>query len=356
MSKDELIETIRVKRRQLERYLFYFEKNSDGVFVAGDRPKFGGEEMLQPGVVEDWSLKDVLAHLIDWERRFVRWYQAGWNGEAPDVPALDLDWAEADSGGQDIPPDLRASAISELLTAFKRSYARLLATLEAIPEEDLLTPGRYDWTGDAIVADYAALATYVHYDWAKKHIRHWRKTHAGKHLNKGIILERIQTERRRLQENLATLSDEQTEVAGVVGAWSVKDLLAHLADWEQRFLGWYEAGLRGEVPETPAPGIRWEELDVLNQQIYERHRDRAWEEVWRDFCASYEQVLATVEGIPEEDMFTVGRYAWLGEGNLVGYILANTANHDRWAKDQIRDWLKAQGGPRPGSRSLIAGI
>jgi hypothetical protein len=343
MSKDELIETIRVKRRQLERYLFYFEKHSDGVFVAGDRPKFDREEMLQPGVVEDWSLKDVLAHLIDWERRFVRWYQAGRDGEVPDVPALDLDWEETDVGGQVIPLDLRASAIDEVLATFKGSYEGVLATIEAIPEEDLLTPGHYDWTGDGTVADYVALTTYAHYDWAKKHIHRWRKTHAGKYLNKGVILERIETERRRLEENLATLSEEQMEVAGVVGAWSVKDLLAHLADWEQRFIGWYEAGLRDEVPEIPAPGIGWEELDVLNQQIYERHRDRSLEEVRRDFQASYEQVLTTVQGMAEEELFAVGRYAWLGEGNLVGYVLANTAHHYRWAKDQIRDWLKARG-------------
>lgn len=56
MNKDELIEKIHVNHRQLMRYLFYFEKNSDGVFVASDRPKFGAEEMLIPGVFEDWSL------------------------------------------------------------------------------------------------------------------------------------------------------------------------------------------------------------------------------------------------------------------------------------------------------------
>jgi hypothetical protein len=344
MSKDELIETIRVKHRQLERYLFYFEKNSSGVFVASDRPKFGREEMLQPGVVGDWSLKDLLAHLIDWERRFVHWYQAGRDGEAPEVPAPDFPWEELDVGAQDIPPELWASSIDEVLVALNGSYERVLATVEGIPEQDLFARNRYEWTGDATLADYVALSTYAHYDWAKKQIRRWRKTHVGKYLNKGVILERIEAERRRLEENLATLSEEQMDVSGVVGAWSVKDLLAHLVDWEQRFIGWYEAGLRGEVPEIPAPGIGWAELDVLNQQIYQRHRDRALEEVLREFHASYEQVLATVQGIPEEDMFAIGRYAWLGEGNLVGYILANTANHYRWAKDQIRDWLKAQGG------------
>jgi hypothetical protein len=56
-------------------------------------------------------------------------------------------------------------------------------------------------------------------------------------------------------------------VAGVVGDWSVKDIVARLVDWEQRFIGWYDAGLRGEVPEVPAPGIVWDELDILNKEL-----------------------------------------------------------------------------------------
>jgi hypothetical protein len=66
-------------------------------------------------------------------------------------------------------------------------------------------------------------------------------------------------------------------------------------------------------------------------------------DVRKEFGASYKRVVAVVEGIPEEEIFAVGRYAWLGENNLVGVILANTANHYRWAKGQIREWLKSQG-------------
>jgi hypothetical protein len=111
-----------------------------------------------------------------------------------------------------------------------------------------------------------------HYDWAKKHVRSWRRAHAGMYLNKEEILERIRTERRRLEHDLSQLTGEEIVEGGVVGEWSVKDILAQLVDWEQRYLGWYGAGLRGEVPETPAPGFCWGELDVLNQQIYEEHR------------------------------------------------------------------------------------
>jgi hypothetical protein len=155
------------------------------------------------------------------------------------------------------------------------------------------------------------------------------------------ILESINTERRRLEKNLASLSDEDMLVHGVIGEWSVKDIMAPLFDWEQRFLGWYEAGLRGEVPETPAPGLKWSQLRILNQQVFEKHQNRIPADVKSEFQSSYERMLDIVNGIPEEDMYEVGRFEWTGNGNIAGFILANSANHYRWVKTRIRRWIKA---------------
>ena len=63
MKKKDLLESIRRNRRQLERYIFYFQKNEDGEFVPSHRPKFGRMEMLEPGVYQDWSFKDLLSFL-----------------------------------------------------------------------------------------------------------------------------------------------------------------------------------------------------------------------------------------------------------------------------------------------------
>ncbi len=80
MDKAQLLDRMDTAHRQLERYIFFFEKNEAGEMVAGRRPKFSLEEMEQSGVVDDWSLKDLLAHLIDWDELFIRWYRAGQRG------------------------------------------------------------------------------------------------------------------------------------------------------------------------------------------------------------------------------------------------------------------------------------
>ncbi len=345
MNKDELIETIEVKHRQLARYLFYFEKDSGGVFVASDRFKFGHREALQPGVFMDWSLKDVLVHLIDWEQRFQDWYADGLAGRMPsDLPAAEFAWDRFDASEFPLPMELRARPIQQVLADFKDSFEGVLSTAAALTEEALFSPGAFAWTAEACLADYLALCTYRHYDWAKRQIRRWRARHAGAFLNKESLLERIHTERRRLQQNLDTLAPEQLGKAGVIGHWTVKDILAHLVDWEQRLIGWYQAGLRGEQPEVPAPGLTWAELDRLNERIYQEYRHRPLDDILQAFATSYRQVLQMADGIPEDDLFVPGRYDWLGEENLSGFILANTANHYRWAKQAIRNWLKSTAG------------
>jgi hypothetical protein len=344
MDKSELLETIRVQHRQLTRYIFYFKKNGSGLFVASNRPKFGAEEMQHCEVFMNWSMKDLLSHIIECEQRFIGWYHAGLEHENPmNLLPPDLRWDDIHTDDFPIPADFQIRSVQKVLSDFKDSYQQISSTVASIPEDALFTPGHYVWAGQAPLAEYVALCTYRHYAWAKKLIRRWRNTHAGKYLNKEVCLKRIQSERKRLIQNLDKLSEEQMEVPGVVGEWMVKDILAHLADWEQRFIGWYEAGLRGEVPETPAPGIRWQQLDVLNQRIYEKHHHRNLEDVGKYFDQSYSQVLATIESIPESDMFAPGKYAWLGESSLITYILANTANHYLWAKREIRNWLKSRG-------------
>jgi hypothetical protein len=143
-----------------------------------------------------------------------------------------------------------------------------------------------------------------------------------------------------LEKSLAPLSGEEMIQPGVTGNWSVKDILAHIAAWEQLFLSWNRSGIQGHTAGRPPVGMSQRAIDELNQEIYESHRDRGLEEIKAEFSASYRQILAAVEEIPEEDMFARGRYRWTGKLTLADYIAGNTCNHYAWAKGQVRKWRK----------------
>ena len=337
MTKEELLQQIEIDRRQLERYLFYFEKDDYGEFVPSARLKFTKMEMQQPGVIDDWSVKDILANLSGWEMRFIKWRQTNLGRETHSEDKL---WQAADIFNEQIYERNRERPFEDVLEDFHKSHRDLLNMVTLIAEEEFTSEDLLPLTGYRNLGEFINMVTWEHYRWAKKSIRRWSKTHDGKRRDKIGILQSIETERQRLESNLSALNDEEMVKSGVIGDWSIKDILAHLVDWEQRFLGWYQAGLRGEVPETPAPGLTWNDLDELNLRIYEQNRERSLQSVIQEFNRSYNQVLETVKAIPEEDIFPVGRYAWTGKANLAGYILANTANHYRWAKTGIRKWLR----------------
>ncbi len=164
--------------------------------------------------------------------------------------------------------------------------------------------------------------------------------------SKARILKRLQTEREKLEQTLSSLSPADMLQTGVVGEWTVKDVLAHLADWEAHMLVWIAAGRRGDSVEHPDPGLTWQELDLFNQRVYEAHRDQSLEQVLEYFRTSHNQLMKMVEAMPDEEMLTAGRYPFLGK-DMVSDWLTQYADHDAWGKNKIRRW---KGNRKPGKK------
>jgi hypothetical protein len=158
------------------------------------------------------------------------------------------------------------------------------------------------------------------------------------------LLKEIEKERNALEEFLSGLSAEEAIRPGALGPWSAKDVMAHLLEWEQMFLGWHKAGLKGKMPEKPAPGFKWNQLPQLNQQIYEKYSARSLREVQKLFRASYRQMLKMIQGFSEQDLFTPGRFAWTEKHSLLAFITPNTSSHYRWARTEMQKAMKKQRG------------
>ena len=166
----------------------------------------------------------------------------------------------------------------------------------------------------------------------------------GRRLPKKELLGEIQRERSALDDTLALLTARQMTKAGVTrGGWSVKDILAHLVEWQQMNLDWYAAGLRGEKPAMPAPGFTLRELPRLNEMICRKHHRRSLQAVLRDYRSHHERVVELIKSLPDSDLVTLGRFPWTGPSwTLSDYLRASTAAHYLWARTRIRRWWRAQ--------------
>lgn len=160
---------------------------------------------------------------------------------------------------------------------------------------------------------------------------------------KNELLATIHADYQALLDQVQRYSPAEQQTPGVNGEWAIKDVLTHLSAWEELFLGWYQSGIRGETPVTPAPGHTWgwKSLGELNQRIYLQHKDESPAKAAQAFAASHEQVVALIQTLSEEELFTPGRYGWLGKATLAASLRANTYNHYRWATKLIRQWENA---------------
>lgn len=164
---------------------------------------------------------------------------------------------------------------------------------------------------------------------------------------KDEVIALIQNARGALQALLEALPEERWLQPALNDGWTVKDLLAHITDWEGRMRLWIEQSLRGETPEQPAPGLTWSDLDRLNQESYLAQRERPLDEVRSAFTNSYERSLALVQTLQEDDLFDPARFDWREGSPLWEMIAANTWLHyDEHAAD-LRAWLERTTSTRP---------
>jgi hypothetical protein len=150
------------------------------------------------------------------------------------------------------------------------------------------------------------------------------------------LLHLTRQERSALEAKITGLSPAEMTYPGSMGIWSVKDILQHLVDWEQRWISWYQAGKRGEPVVTPEEGYNWRQMGVLNEKYRLKWKDRPLDEVMAAFHDSYRQIWQIIQGIPQEEMLALNMYSWTGKLPLIAWIAGNTCEHYRWALQMIR--------------------
>src|SRR5512138_2491194 len=132
-------------------------------------------------------------------------------------------------------------------------------------------------------------------------------------MSKTKLLKSVQSRYRLFKELLAELDQAQMNRSGAVGKWSIKDTLAHIVVHERRMLQWMQERLCGEQPLLPQPyDMPEEELDQLNEKIYQENLHRPLEEILRDLDKTHEEAIWLVETSPEEDILDPDRFRLRG--------------------------------------------
>ena len=139
---------------------------------------------------------------------------------------------------------------------------------------------------------------------------------------------------------IAGLSEQQRQMPGVNGDWSVKDHIAHLTFWERvNLLEILKAIEQGTSWTDPGLESTEEVRDKTNQQVYLQNKNRSLADVLSEFQTTHQQVMEYLEKLSEEELKTP--YEWLGGYTIITWLSEPNGHYDEH-EQYIRDWLARQ--------------
>jgi hypothetical protein len=158
-------------------------------------------------------------------------------------------------------------------------------------------------------------------------------------MKKAELQEWLQGEYRQWEAFLDQIGPARMEQPGVNGQWSFKDLVAHLTGWQPRLIARIRAAQRGE-PEPPPPWpAHLQSEDEINAWIYESNRGRSVYEVLDEARQSFQQLLATIEGLPDDvQIETEWRLVCLGDQRFPAGEFFDHFHDDH--EPDVRAWLE----------------
>jgi len=134
------------------------------------------ERWSEPGVWGDqWTLSDLVAHLAEWQRMFLSWYEYGLTGTRPALPAAGYKWNELPRLNRAIWEKHRGRTPAEVRMDFESGFNRILEITSSLSSDQLFQPGRFEWTGKNALTTYLGANTASHYRFAAKVIKRWLK-------------------------------------------------------------------------------------------------------------------------------------------------------------------------------------
>jgi hypothetical protein len=158
----------------------------------------------------------------------------------------------------------------------------------------------------------------------------------SKYKTKQQLQGEIITEKTKLDLLLSKMDANQKCSVKVCEEWTTKDIICHLAKWQEMVLTWYQAGVEGRTPAVPHEKYKWSQLPELNQEIYLACKDFSLSKSEDYFAGTESRIMKLLNSQPEETLLKPGLYPWMKKNNLIAYIGSCTASHYKWASDLIK--------------------
>ncbi len=156
MTKTELLERMEAGRAEWERTLVQIAEPN----------------LSAPLLRDGWSVKDVIAHVMAYERWTAAQLRAATRGDEPSPRELydadevppGVDTFDTDARNLALYAHYRETPLAEVLAGSQRAFDELVAVVQETPEEQLADPNLSDWLGGTSWLDFIPQQSHEHYE------------------------------------------------------------------------------------------------------------------------------------------------------------------------------------------------
>jgi len=117
------------------------------------------------------------------------------------------------------------------------------------------------------------------------------------------------------EESHAVMMEQLREVdkqRKIYPLWTIREIIAHLAGWDDAVIGFVNALLKGETPPIPAP----RGPDVYNEETVTTREGLSYDHIVREYINTRARLISLVGQMSEEMVTQKSVLPWGGEGSL----------------------------------------
>ena len=142
------------------------------------------------------------------------------------------------------------------------------------------------------------------------------------------VLARLDAAWMEFEESHAGLPDDALLEPGVTGAWSVRDLIAHVTWWEEEAIRHLPLILDGGRP--PRYSVTYGGIDAFNALMTERKASLSLDKVCEEFAETHRRLVAYLRAVPPEHLLGNSRFRRRLRLDTYGHYPIHTADIRRW--------------------------
>ncbi|HWM89437.1 MAG TPA: DinB family protein [Thermoanaerobaculia bacterium] len=120
------------------------------------------------------------------------------------------------------------------------------------------------------------------------------------------LLKRLDKAWVAFKASYAGLPEEQLMEPGVTGAWSIRDIIAHVTTWEEEALEHLPSILEGRRP--PRYSVKYGGIDAFNALMTKRKEGLSLSEVLRQLDDTHQRLIDLIESAPEDQLLRETRF------------------------------------------------